>query len=544
MKQILKGKRSLFTVFFLFLSLFSFAEKKSYTEVITSDPMVEKGLSVSVGKKIGIWRPPTEKKELPTDRKVTLEDLVEHALTYNAELGQLRAEVNQAKIGVMGAKSNYFPKVDFSASMTWFLNPLDDIRLKQGELGIVEIPNVGSIMLPLEDYKLYDGQDDSYYRFVFTLEQPIFTWGKIPAAVKLYREVERAAELKCSRKERELEASINGYYFSLYYLNRISDSLQEQMKYSDRLLTLTRSSYENGFITLTDFQDVQTKIKDVQIADSRVKDSFNMIRYKLTAALGGTPVDLNNIDFTGCEERLAEFETNDWMKTLDEYIEMAKVASVEMDLLRAQVGVYEHKYEVAKADSYLKPQIGAQIQAGFSGTAFPFIERGWFTSGSPVLSASIGIKSRILDGGDRLSSVMAGEQELASARYQMQSGEFSIESTVSTLYSNIEYNYTNIAYLKDQEANYQRLADRQRIRYNAGQLREIDYLRSLIEYQTSLISTANERITLVGNYFQLMYLIDNVNGKTEPVVGEETVDETDMGNPPVGDSDSSVNSEN
>lgn len=544
MKQILKGKRSLFTVFFLFLSLFSFAEKKSYTEVITSDPMVEKGLSVSVGKKIGIWRPPTEKKELPADRKVTLEDLIEHALTYNAELGQLRAEVNQAKIGVMGAKSNYFPKVDFSASMTWFLNPLDDIRLKQGELGIVEIPNVGSIMLPLEDYKLYDGQDDSYYRFVFTLEQPIFTWGKIPAAVKLYREVERAAELKCSRKERELEASINGYYFSLYYLNRISDSLQEQMKYSDRLLTLTRSSYENGFITLTDFQDVQTKIKDVQIADSRVKDSFNMIRYKLTAALGGTPVDLNNIDFTGCEERLAEFETNDWMKTLDEYIEMAKVASVEMDLLRAQVGVYEHKYEVAKADSYLKPQIGAQIQAGFSGTAFPFIERGWFTSGSPVLSASIGIKSRILDGGDRLSSVMAGEQELASARYQMQSGEFSIESTVSTLYSNIEYNYTNIAYLKDQEANYQRLADRQRIRYNAGQLREIDYLRSLIEYQTSLISTANERITLVGNYFQLMYLIDNVNGKTEPVVGEETVDETDTGNPPVEDSDSSVNPEN
>ena len=202
MKQILKGKRSLFTVFFLFLSLFSFAEKKSYTEVITSDPMVEKGLSVSVGKKIGIWRPPTEKKELPTDRKVTLEDLVDHALTYNAELGQLRAEVNQAKIGVMGAKSNYFPKIDFSASMSWFLNPLDDIRLKQGELGIVEIPNVGSIMLPLEDYKLYDGQDDSYYRFVFTLEQPIFTWGKIPAAVKLYREVARAAELKCARKER------------------------------------------------------------------------------------------------------------------------------------------------------------------------------------------------------------------------------------------------------------------------------------------------------------------------------------------------------
>ncbi len=529
MKQILKGKFSLFTVFFLFLSLFSFAEKKSYTEVITSDPMVEKGLSVSVGKKIGIWRPPTEKKELPADRKVTLEDLVDHALTYNAELGQLRAEVNQAKIGVMGAKSNYFPKIDFSASMSWFLNPLNDIRIKQGELGIVEIPNVGSVMLPLEDYKLYDGQDDSYYRFVFTLEQPIFTWGKIPAAVKLYREVARAAELKCARKERELEASINGYYFSLYYLNRISDLLREQMKYSDRLLTLTRSSYENGFITLTDFQDVQTKIKDVQIADSRVKDSFNMIRYKLTAALGGTPVDLNNIDFTGCEERLAEFETNDWMKTLDEYVDMAKVASVEMDLLRAQVGVYEHKYEVAKADSYLKPQIGAQIQAGFSGTAFPFIERGWFTSGSPVLSASIGIKSRILDGGDRLSSVMTGEQELASARYQMQSGEFSIESTVSTLYSNIEYNYTNIAYLQDQEANYQRLADRQRIRYNAGQLREIDYLRSLIEYQTSLISTANERITLVGNYFQLMYLIDNVNGKAEPVVGEETVSDTEEG---------------
>ena len=137
MKQILKGKFSLFTVFFLFLSLFSFAEKKSYTEVITSDPMVEKGLSVSVGKKIGIWRPPTEKKELPADRKVTLEDLVDHALTYNAELGQLRAEVNQAKIGVMGAKSNYFPKIDFSASMSWFLNPLDDIRIKQGELGIV-----------------------------------------------------------------------------------------------------------------------------------------------------------------------------------------------------------------------------------------------------------------------------------------------------------------------------------------------------------------------------------------------------------------------
>ena len=464
----MKGRTLPFAVFFLFLSLFAFGEKKSYTEVITTDPLVEKGLSVSAGKKIGVWRPPTEKKELPTDRKITLEDLIEHALTNNAELGQMRSEVNQAKIGVMGAKANYFPKVDFQASMTWFLNPLKEIGLKQGELGIVEIPNVGSVMLPMEDYSLYDARDNSFYRFVFTLEQPIFTWGKIPAAVKLYREAARAAELKCTRKES----------------------------------------------------------KDVQIADSRVKDSFNMIRYKLIAALGGTNIDLENIDFTGAEERLAEFETADWMKTLDEYVSQAKAASVEMDLLRAQVEVYEQKYDIAKADSYLKPAVGMQVQAGFSGTAFPFLERGWYTSGSPILSASIGIQSRILDGGDRLSTIMLGEQELQNAKYQLQSGEFTIESTVSTLYSNIEYNYTNIAYLKDQEANYQRLADRQRIRYNAGQLREIDYLRSLIEYQTSLISTANERITLVGNYFQLMYLIDNVDGKDEPIVTEEVVDGT------------------
>ena len=504
MERRMKGRTLPFAVFFLFLSLFAFGEKKSYTEVITTDPLVEKGLSVSAGKRIGVWRPPTEKKELPTDRKITLEDLVQHALTYNAELGQMRSEVNQAKIGVMGAKANYFPKVDFQASMTWFLNPLKEIGLKQGELGIVEIPNVGSVMLPMEDYSLYDARDNSFYRFVFTLEQPIFTWGKIPAAVKLYREAARAAELKCARKERELEASVNGYYFSLYYLNQISAALGEQMQYSDRLLLLTRSSYENGFITLTDFQDVQTKVKDVQIADSRVKDSFNMIRYKLIAALGGTNVDLENIDFTGAEERLAEFETADWMKTLDEYVSQAKAASVEMDLLRAQVEVYEQKYDIAKADSYLKPAVGMQVQAGFSGTAFPFLERGWYTSGSPIL-------------------IMLGEQELQNAKYQLQSGEFTIESTVSTLYSNIEYNYTNIAYLKDQEANYQRLADRQRIRYNAGQLREIDYLRSLIEYQTSLISTANERITLVGNYFQLMYLIDNVDGKDEPVVTEEVI---------------------
>ena len=503
MERRMKGRTLPFAVFFLFLSLFAFGEKKSYTEVITTDPLVEKGLSVSAGKKIGIWRPPTEKKELPIDRKITLEDLIEHALTNNAELGQMRSEVNQAKIGVMGAKANYFPKVDFQASMTWFLNPLKEIGLKQGELGIVEIPNVGSVMLPMED-----------------------TWGKIPAAVKLYREAARAAELKCARKERELEASVNGYYFSIYYLNQISAALGEQMQYSDRLLLLTRSSYENGFITLTDFQDVQTKVKDVQIADSRVKDSFNMIRYKLIAALGGTNIDLENIDFTGTEERLAEFETADWMKTLDEYVSQAKAASVEMDLLRAQVEVYEQKYDIAKADSYLKPAVGMQVQAGFSGTAFPFLERGWYTSGSPILSASIGIQSRILDGGDRLSTIMLGEQELQNAKYQLQSGEFTIESTVSTLYSNIEYNYTNIAYLKDQEANYQRLADRQRIRYNAGQLREIDYLRSLIEYQTSLISTANERITLVGNYFQLMYLIDNVDGKDEPIVTEEVVDGT------------------
>ena len=340
MERRMKGRTLPFAVFFLFLSLFAFGEKKSYTEVITTDPLVEKGLSVSAGKRIGVWRPPTEKKELPTDRKITLEDLVQHALTYNAELGQMRSEVNQAKIGVMGAKANYFPKVDFQASMTWFLNPLKEIGLKQGELGIVEIPNVGSVMLPMEDYSLYDARDNSFYRFVFTLEQPIFTWGKIPAAVKLYREAARAAELKCARKERELEASVNGYYFSLYYLNQISAALGEQMQYSDRLLLLTRSSYENGFITLTDFQDVQTKVKDVQIADSRVKDSFNMIRYKLIAALGGTNVDLENIDFTGAQERLAEFETADWMKTLDEYVSQAKAASVEMDLLRAQVEVY------------------------------------------------------------------------------------------------------------------------------------------------------------------------------------------------------------
>lgn len=497
-------------------------EKRSYTDVITSDPMVEKGLSVSVGKRLGLWTPPTEKRELPTDRKVTLSDLIDHALLYNADLGRFRAEANQAKIGVMGAKANYFPKIDFAASMTWFLNPIDEIRIQQGALGIVEIPSVGSMMLPMTDYTLYNGKDNSFYRFAFTLEQPIFTWGKIPAAVKLYKEASRAAELKCQQKEREVISSIHGYYYALFYLNQISLSLQEQMKYSQRLLTLTRSSYENGFITLTDLQDVQTKIKDVQIADSRIKDNFNMIRFKLKAILGGTEVDLENIDFTGAEENLKEFADSQWMEELSFYIAKAKDASAEMALLRSQVEIYEQKYDITKSDSYLKPQIGLQVQAGFSGSSFPFIEKGWFTSGSPLLSASIGIQSRILDGGDRLSSIMGAEQELKNAYYQMESGDFTIESTVSSLYSNIEYNYTNLDYLKDQELNYKRLSDRQRIRYNAGQLREIDYLRSLIEYQTSLISTANERITLVNNYFQLMYLVDGLKEE------ESTIEEVDV----------------
>ena len=157
---------------------------------------------------------------LPDGRAVVLtrEALVKSAMENNPELLQLGVEKEQTRIDLKSAKARRFPDIGAEIRLSHLANPMEPISVTAGEYGSYEIPGEGEVLIPPEDLEVFEGMEPMLYEFILTLEQPIFTWGKIRNSIELYKKALGANELNIELKRQEITTSITVYLYSLYFL--------------------------------------------------------------------------------------------------------------------------------------------------------------------------------------------------------------------------------------------------------------------------------------------------------------------------------------
>lgn len=484
---------------------------------LSRDPVVEKKIEPALRQKNGLWEDTPDEGIYNVEEEglMTLDFMLERSYNHNPSIKTLQSQLNQAKLDVIGAKSNYYPKIQFEGSMSLSSRKLlGEIDVKEGQFGSYPIvgPDVGgigdsslpgggvstSLSFPPEDYRLYDGFPQTFYQFKFVLEQPLFTWGKIPMAVEAYKNAVHAAELMVAKKKKEVRAEISIYYQTLYYLEKMRKTIRVQKEIMERLLLVTDESYKTGFIIYNDYLDVWVKGQELIVADHRIQDEYRQALIVVAARTGYQKITTDMIDFSNVDE--------EWFPdvlTEEQYMAYARENNIELKLLDTLKDVNALMAKIESSKSYLKPDFGLQLSLGSMGPDFPFLQRGWYGHNTQSLIGSIGFKSTLLDGGKILSNAMKKNEELNKTLYQIQMGESLVHSFIAGQLSKLELNATNLQYRTLKSESDKQLVELRKIQYETGGT-EIDYLRSQIDYNTGFIDIYSEKIDLIKNYYMLI----------------------------------------
>lgn len=430
-----------------------------------------------------------------------LQNLIDFAITNNTEITQLDLDIKKAEFDLSIAKAKKFPSISLSVSLSYLTNPIGPISITAGQFGSISTAN-GDILIPPEDMIIYQGMENTLYQFKITIDQPIFTWGKIDNAIEVYKLLLDAAKFKKIEKIEEIKTKIKIYYHSLYYLDKIIETLNIQREIVERMVNISKQSYENGFITYSDYLQSIVAQKEFEFNFARVvserEKAINDIKYLLNYKM---EKELK-IDYSDFEEKLKNQQIIFYNIPENTY-EIALENNIQLKQLQIFKKVVEKQFEIINASGYFKPDIGLRVEISYYGPRFPIFETGWFTQDDYNITISLGLSTPIFDAGSIDAKIKQAKNEIAKILIQIDNAYQNISNLLTSIKLKCDVNKAKIQYyLSKIEADKELIQTKQNA-FESGEIDEIEYLKIKSNLYTDLISLYLESIDYYTNYFSI-----------------------------------------
>ncbi len=343
----------------------------------------------------------------------------------NTELQLMQNELFQAQLAVKDAKASRWPTLELSISGSWMQNPpLGPITLSSDQISSL----VGFPAPAVPSYvTVYDGMEATLYDFGLTFTQPIFTWGKIDAAVKASEAVARAQEYSLMNRQSELQREAATRLVTLYELTSIKDLLQKQQVLKKELSTLMEKSVASGILLDLAKAETESNLLDIEIA---MLDTVYAMKTqelelkKLGEELTQTPAFFN-------EEEIRQLLAIGLDELLDFALNPQRYALAALSSLQK---ASEEAVKLAKGSLYGKPDFALVVSLGYKGPRFPIFEKDWYGQNDYSLSVSVGMKTMLFDGGKQYNAVKRAEKQKSSADLETRSATETIEIQVRKEY--------------------------------------------------------------------------------------------------------------
>ncbi|MBQ7645100.1 MAG: TolC family protein, partial [Spirochaetales bacterium] len=324
---------------------------------------------------------------------LTMGDLESAMLGNNPDIRKAREEVNKAMLDVRDAKAGYTPTIDLTITGSYIANPIDPIRVNLGDYVDTSAYGIGN------DYiTLYNGQENMYYQFSLSLTQPIFTWGKITNAVKLYQKVYDARLLQLEDSVQKLRTEICTRTAVLHYLLEIQTILEEQASISERLVQMAQDAKENGMMLETEALSVRVQARQLDVAKAQIDQQIVLMLTELQNITGLSDLQAIDIEFDESRmdalvKQLCDTEYNNLLSrslspsrtTFQMLTRLSEIASLTHDIAGASVN--------------WKPDLALVVNADYTGSRLPFAEKDWYGKDDWSATITIALRTTVFDGG-------------------------------------------------------------------------------------------------------------------------------------------------
>ena len=415
----------------------------------------------------------------------------------NTKLQAAYQDVVQAKLDTKDAKANYHPTIDLTVSGSYIINPIGPITVNASELG-----------LPYNQYiTLYKGMENTLYQTSLSLQQPIFTWGKISNGVKALKEVESVRSLQLTDTENQLNAELKSRLSAIYYMNEIISLLNEQKSYADRLVELAHAAQEQGIMLAQEVKENEINALQVDVTLSEINAQYSSNLTALRTMTGLLDLTREDISYIPDEESfysLAKEDRNALIKSA------TSQSQPTLQMLSHMQSAMEYSEKVSKASVYWKPDFALQVSASYGGSRLPLVETDWYRQDDYNGMVTVAFKTTVWDGGKALNNIKRSESNVANAVISRDEAINTIITTLSEQFANQDMAIAKISYLDLKEETLVSKVEQKILLQSYGNASEADVLNAQIELTTCRLERLQEKLKLA----QASYLIEYLTGRS------------------------------
>lgn len=394
----------------------------------------------------------------------------------NPGLGGARSGLSGAAADLKTARSKRLPRVGGTVSVTGIANPMDAITYGKGDLGFIDLSSLGgpSFPIPDKDVVFLEAGDPIYWQAKTTVEQPLFTWGKLQAGIDMATAGQEAARLAYEKARRELLIQVGASAESFAILGHLDEVLGLQAAIGDCLVYISEESRKAGFITQAELIQARIDVKAVDLARARISRQRELLLQDLRGLAGYSELsaaDLNLAAPSAGRPRLSGTEL----------VETARKGSIDLSLVAALERVREARQRLAAGSRALRPDLGLQLELSYAGSRIPFVQDEWKDKNDWTLNLSIAGTVPLYDGGASKAALEKAGAELDLARSQALTAKAGIDALVRSAILDLDLARVCLEYDILKLEGHRESVKGQRAERDAGSGSEATYLRALLD---------------------------------------------------------------
>jgi len=319
--------------------------------------------------------------------------------------------VRKARLAQREAEARAWPRVDLQASGSYLANPPTGYTVKAGSLGSIPVQGVGLVPMPTSDFSI-GAQPYDYFSVAATLSQPLFTWGKIRAAIDAAALLVQSADTDLVAQRRDIEREVHRAYFGALLAQESAKILAALSETAAEIVADRQAALDAG--TGTRESVLEAKSRKAQV-DSRLveaEQSGATARESLGMLTGLDPAGI--VLATGFRDAAAQ---------LDEAALRARAEEASTDVAGSRIrqGQAQKKLALEQGGALLRPDLALGLSLAATGAQNYLVlngappSSGASTSWTWDLVISLSVKMSVFDGSESAARIGEAEQDVEAA---------------------------------------------------------------------------------------------------------------------------------
>ena len=434
---------------------------------------------------------------------ITLDVLQSSMNSNNAELRKARQTYQQSLLDIKNTKANYQPTIDLMLTSTYMANP----PIGKTTIGVDELASQLGVVVPGssagEYVTLYNGMDNFYYNASLSLTQPLFTWGKIPDAVKLYTKIAEIRALSIEDTSKQLTAQLKARLAAMKYMDEIFEILDETKLVADELVAVSQDAYDNDMLLKQDVIKAKIDAMEIDVTRQEIVKEYKNNLQELRTITGNDSLESTDIDYSINEEEIQAIVSINH----DQLYELATRSSSEpLTMLKKQTQALQLKKKVAEDSLYWKPDFALQVTLNYGGSYLPVIDDNWYRKDDYGLYITFAITTTVWDGGVKLNDVTYAQSEILGSIADYDAAVDKLQSVAEENITAAELAQTKIEYLNLKLEEAEDRLEMLQYQKEQGLISKTDVLSQQIEVNTTKMEIIQQKISLASAAYTLAYV--------------------------------------